>query len=64
MVRITDSDLSYDSAVFCYSLDMCASQSGGLFSLSTEDSTEEVLIPNRKILQEKKSQVHPGYCYY
>ncbi|XP_047670909.1 KAT8 regulatory NSL complex subunit 1-like protein isoform X2 [Tachysurus fulvidraco] len=38
-------------------IDMCASQSGGLFSLSTEDSTEEVLIPNRKILQEKKSQI-------
>ncbi|XP_060733107.1 KAT8 regulatory NSL complex subunit 1-like protein isoform X2 [Tachysurus vachellii] len=37
-------------------IDMCASRSG-LFSLSTEDSTEDVLIPNRKILQEKKSQI-------
>ncbi|KAG7330827.1 hypothetical protein KOW79_004796 [Hemibagrus wyckioides] len=36
-------------------IDMCAAQSG-MFSPSTEDSTEDVLTPNRTNLHQKKSQ--------
>ncbi|KAK3543981.1 hypothetical protein QTP70_032739 [Hemibagrus guttatus] len=36
-------------------IDMCAPQSG-MFSPSTEDSTEDVLTPNRTILHQKKPQ--------